>query len=593
MHPKRRKRRSPPRPDSPAAPQPQRPASPPSLDDGESIHEEEDRSATADKQTPEFFNTTFSTYRVSPLHIGSQALTASRLQTLSRRLRDVLVGDVVRGVQVNPGLESDATLGRAGALEHVEWRWVRLTRLLGTGTTAREARETSVEPETGAEPEEEERSRRRGRTRSGANARTGARPRAHAEEAAGEATQKALCLVLAYEKATFSAILLPDITNPTQSAQEAEISSLPWTSSKTTTTAGTKKADGGAAFLHLPLLLLRLPTPLRSVLVDFLSSTFDCRVSPLRLGTQTLVRCWEDWLARNDRGGALHQQQQKDVTLMLGFHLESARVKDDTREEEGGKGAKETVPQLGLKALEVVIPAEEIVRFLHAGEKIKSRAGHSDEGSSADAGQGQKQTMTGHKTSTTTTNNNNNNKRRSDDAFPLGDSVESHRRLRRKLAGGRDGEGWAWRNPPESWSNPDSPAVDEMGAGGWQQRQERRQPFTEALASYLSAHIALDLFHAAVRVQRISCAGFVVAESGRVRISGPRSRNAAAATAPDADDVDADASADGDGPVWSMVRELVRKAKGREWSGAAVELAKLVAGSDDPSQRDEWFVRLD
>ncbi|RYP89280.1 hypothetical protein DL769_000114 [Monosporascus sp. CRB-8-3] len=584
MPPERRKRRSPPRPDSPAAPQPQRSASPPSWDDGESIHEGEDKSAAADEPTPQFFNTTFSTYRVSPLHIGSQALTTSRLQTLSRRLRDVLIGDIVRGVQVNPGLESDAALGRAGALEHVEWRWVRLTRLLGTGTTAREGRETSVEPEAGAEPEEEERSRRRGRTRRGANARTGARPRPQEEEAAGEATPKALCLVLAYEKATFSAILLPDVMNPTQTAQEAEISGLPWTSSKMTTTAGTKRADGGATFLRLPLLLLRLPTPLKSVLVDFLSSTLDCRVSPLRLGTQTLVRCWEDWLARNDRGGAIHQQQQKGVTLTLGFHLEPTRVKGDTREEEGGKEAKETVPQLGLKALEVVIPAEEIVRFLRAGEKIKNRAEHSDRESSAAAGQRQKQMMTTRKTSTTT-----NNKRKSDDAFPLGDNTESHRRLRRKLAGGRDDEGWEWRNPPESWSNPDSRAVDETGAGGGHQRQEQRQPFTEALASYLSAHLALDLFHPGVRVQRIACAGFVVAEGGRVRISGPRSRITTAATSPDADDADADADAgvDGDGPVWSMVRELVRKAKGREWSEAAVDLAKLVAGSDDPQQRDE------
>ncbi|RYP51085.1 hypothetical protein DL768_003529 [Monosporascus sp. mg162] len=576
MPPKRRKRRSPLRPDSPAVPQPQRSASPPSWDDGESIHE------SADEPTPQFFNTTFSTYRVSPLYIGSQALTASRLQTLSRRLRDLLIGDIVRSVQVNPGLKSDAKLGRAGALEHVEWRWVRLTRLLGTGTTARDGRDTSVEPEMGAEPEEEEQSRRRGRTRRGANARTGARPGVQEKEAAGEVTQKALCLVLAYEKATFSAILLPDITNPAQNAQEADISSLPWTSSKTTTTAGTKKADGGATFLHLPLLLLRLPTSLKPVLVDFLSSTLDCRVSPLRLGTQTLVRCWEDWLARNDRGGAIHQQQQKDVTMTLGFHLEPAPNKGDTREEEGGKGAKGTVPQLGLKALEVVIPPEEVVRFLRAGEKIKNRAGHSDRESSVAAGQGQKQTVTRHKTSTITTDNNNYNKRKSDNAFPLGDYTESYRRLRRKLAGGRDDEGWEWRNPPESWSNPDSPAVDETGAGGGQQRQEQQQPFTEALASYLSAHLALDLFHPGVRVQRIVCAGFVVAEGGRVRISGPRSRVTVATTAHDADGADADAGVDGDGLVWSMVTELVRKAKGREWSGAAVELAKLVAGSDGP-----------
>ena len=107
-------------------------------DEEEEGEEEEEEGAEEEQQPDEadapdasslFYNTTFSAYRVSPLHVGREALDAAYFETLSKRLRATLVGDVVRGVQV--GLASDdGALGRAGVLESVEWGWVALADLL-------------------------------------------------------------------------------------------------------------------------------------------------------------------------------------------------------------------------------------------------------------------------------------------------------------------------------------------------------------------------------------------------------------------------------------------------------------------------------
>src|ERR1700761_9004372 len=83
------------------------------------------------------FNTSFSTYRVSPLYVGGKrALDDARLHVLAQRLRATLVGDVVRGVEV--GLDGGGEDLNLGALERVELRWVEAAALLGE-TTPREA----------------------------------------------------------------------------------------------------------------------------------------------------------------------------------------------------------------------------------------------------------------------------------------------------------------------------------------------------------------------------------------------------------------------------------------------------------------------
>lgn len=558
-----RKKRPPPDPPQPQA-QPEHSASPSQNDENSDDHEDSRTSAaTDDEPIPQLFNTAFSTYRVSPLHISSQEpLTASRLQTLSRRLRDLVVGDVVRGVQVGlsgGGLESDATLGRAGALEHVEWRWVPLERLLGGKAPINSNnRERSLELGSADADAGDGGGRQRGRGGKGRNAKARAGATSKTTERRGK--QSALCLELSYENSTFTALLLPDISPPS-GKKETDISRLPWISSMP---AAKEQDSHKSTFLHLPLLILKLPAPLKSILVDFLSSTFDCRVSPLRLGTRTLVRCWEDWLAHHTRNSARRQRQQqhKDVTLTLGFHLEpvfSARAHDRPQEmgKPDGNPTKETLPQLGLKSLDVVIPAAEIVRFLRAGEDIAS------------------QTVAERDGRETTATAPNKRKANDDD-----DDTESHRRLRRKLAGGREDEGWEWRRRNPSSNNTSNPDSSSNNDGG---REQQSQPFTEALASYLKSHLALDLFHPGVRVQRVVCAGFVMAETGRVRIARPRP--VAVGLAPDGgDDVDG-VGADVYGGVWNLVQELVGKARGGEWSADAVKLARLVANSEEEGRK--------
>ena len=87
------------------------------------------RSGADEEVLPPFFNTTFSTHRVSPLYVGKQDLTTPRLKQLAHRLRDTLVGDVVRGVHI--GVESTVTpAGQVGSLESVKIRWFHAQKLL-------------------------------------------------------------------------------------------------------------------------------------------------------------------------------------------------------------------------------------------------------------------------------------------------------------------------------------------------------------------------------------------------------------------------------------------------------------------------------
>ncbi|CAJ2512550.1 Uu.00g055650.m01.CDS01 [Anthostomella pinea] len=477
MPPRKRKRAA------PAAPA--EPSGPPSPSDNE---------PNVDEINPErplrFFNTTFSTYRASPLYIGKEPLSATGLETLSRRLRDTFVGDVVRGVQV--GLESDATLGRAGALERVEWRWASVGSLMdGNGDAARRRTRGGSEElgssarELNSEDEDNEARRRK------------------------KGEKKVLCLDLDYENASFNALLLPELEENGQGRSTRAPKTPSWTWQTTDNGAGAEDQADPAAFLHLPLLLLRMPVPLRAALVDFLASTFDCRVSPLRLGTRSIVHSWESWLAES---GLINRSTlSKDVALTLGFHVEppESNFGDQTADH----SLEETV-QLGLKSIDVIVPADEVYRFLRAGD----RTGHlAKEGG---------------------------RKRGADDDL----SVERQKRRRRKLAGGRDEEGWGWR----SSQSDKTPAPDSVN-------ESFDQPFTEALARYIDHHLALDMFHPGVRILRIACSGFSLSE-GRVKVFSP------------------DAHRDEDGSsaaVWGFVRDLVRKAKGREWSPDAMQLASL------------------
>jgi hypothetical protein len=340
---------------------------------------------------PQFFNVSFTAHRVSSLFIGDEALSSTRLATIAQRLRDTLVGDVVRGVQV--GLESaDAGFGRAGSLEKVTVRWFDADAMLGD--------EDSTTPK-----------------------------------------REGLCFEMRYENTLCTALLLPragerprdknNIIDGPFGADDAF--SVP-------TTFDPPSADGpdDPRFLELPLLLTRMPTQLRSFVLDFICRTFDCRVAQLGLGTRSLTSAWERWV--EDAGLPTRGPLAKDLVITIGFHLPSSE------DEPGDEPAK-----MGLRTIDVIIPADDAGRFLRsdlgADNRLAEKQGWED-----------------------------------DD------------RVRSRLSGGGDEEGWAWLR----------------GENG---EDAAELPFTRALAFYLDKHMALNLFHPSVRIVRIACGGFVLAEN--------------------------------------------------------------------------------
>ncbi|KAK0732213.1 kinetochore complex Sim4 subunit Fta1-domain-containing protein [Lasiosphaeris hirsuta] len=376
------------------------------------------QASSADTPPPPFYNTTFSAHRVSPLHVGRSPLDAQRLQALAQRLRDTLVGDVVRGVEV--GLDGeDHVMGRAGALEAVQVRWVNVRDVLEVGA----GRGLSVE--------------------------------------------------VRYEAAVCTALLLP---------------------------GGEAEAEEG--FLELPLLLMRMPASLKVVIADFLAAAFDCRVSALRLGTRSMVRAWEAWIRA--AGLPTRGPLAKDLVLSLGFY--APPVEKGAADEEGGDAERGTDQPLGLKSIEVFIPAAELRKFVDVGssDSIRQSRDNKTEGNRG---------------------------------------WEDDLKKRRKLAGRLREEGWEWRTSTNT------------EADGEESNVLGEQPFTEALGRYLDQHLGLNLFHPGVRIIKIACGGFVMSES-RMKVFAPADLGEAA---------EGDNSASGQrGAVWELVEDLVDKARARD-----------------------------
>lgn len=360
-----------------------------------------------DDPRPPFFGTTFSTHRVSPLHIGDQADDAA-LHALAGRLRDTLIGDVVRGVYV--GLEpGQGELGKAGSLEGVALRWVSMAHVL----------------------EKEEHERRERSMDLSSNAPAGG------EGLGAYAAKRGIWIDIQYENAECTGILLPDLSGE----DEKDLLAQTWA-------ARGGKVDQ-SRFVQLPLLLLRMPAALKSIVIEWLSSAFDCRISSLTLGTRSLVGTLERWLADAvlPSGGV----SGKDIVLTLGFSLPQlqAPAPDGDNEDDDDVEEPEKVP-VGLRSLDVTIPGGDVQRFLEAGEAMAAEP---------------QQTR----------------------PTPWAGDAKS----RKWLAGGNDDDGWAWK-------------VD----GG-----AMRQPFVDAVARYLDGHLALNLFHPSVRITKVATPGFVLTES--------------------------------------------------------------------------------
>ncbi|KAL1855324.1 hypothetical protein Daus18300_011141 [Diaporthe australafricana] len=431
-------------------------------------------------------NTTFSTHRLSPLHIGSHPLTQDRLHTLSRRLRDFLVGDVVRGVAV--GLDrsaDDGTMVRAGVLEAVAIAWVTLDSLVGPCAAQQLQLDGWECDPTPASGDSENLGDDQAGDVSGLSTSTSV--------GASSGKRRALQILLQYEHAECAALLLPSTTGPTISEDAAAaIDRAASASHGLFNFANRRSYESDTDFLHLPLLLLRMPAPLKAAIIGFLSRTFDCRISALSLGTRNLVQALETWTG--ELGLQTDLRLAKDVVLTLGFYSptvmrpqrrwqQQQNQQDVTQnketEEKGDDASEASGTAMGIKSIDIIIPSPDLRRFISAGQGYE--VGNDEPLSRAQYER----------------------KRAGTGARDLYGETK-----RRKLGGDKDEEGWAWRQCPAA----SKPSYSSFGPGP-------PQPFIEALAQYVQQHLALDMFHPAVRISKIACGGFVLSE-GRVKIFG-------------------------------------------------------------------------
>lgn len=176
------------------------------------------------------FDTSWTIHRLSPLYHGREFQTLldnpEALEAYSLRLRDLLRGDVLRGVQVGLGGfgAADDVLSKAGFLTECTWE------ALPTWSYWNEEHSMLEDSEQ--------------------------RPKTF-----DPGNTLGILITLEYENITYKAALLAGPTG---------------------------YHDQRPELTHLPLLLTRLPSSLRQTFISFLSSNFDTRCSVLRLPSSFL-----------------------------------------------------------------------------------------------------------------------------------------------------------------------------------------------------------------------------------------------------------------------------------------------------------------
>ncbi|KAL4736316.1 kinetochore complex Sim4 subunit Fta1-domain-containing protein [Aspergillus similis] len=237
-------------------------------------------------------NTSWTSHRLSPLHYEinkdaeSKSLLTNRtaLDTYAARLRDHLTNSLA--VAGAPTLQHDpATSTTLGALQSCTWEAISSLSFL----------HASLIPQNG----------------------DGGAFEQNQEEPAG------LLITVTYENATYKAALLSsDSVSRGQSQDQEQMQKQKkrkrgrpsLKSSITTVSAST----------HLPLLLTRLPKPLRESFISFLSSNFDTYVSALRISSQGLCGVLESYLSGLALAGAANvgadvEEIMREIHITLSF----------------------------------------------------------------------------------------------------------------------------------------------------------------------------------------------------------------------------------------------------------------------------------
>ncbi|KAL4965986.1 uncharacterized protein BDV14DRAFT_171886 [Aspergillus stella-maris] len=292
-------------------------------------------------------NTSWTCHRLSPLHHANIELKSSSLlqdttalNLHATRLRDHLTNSLAdaAGWRAAPGGGEDEPssaggLSALGALQNCTWEGISSLDFVGS--------DGIVDEEGGAE----------------------------GKEPAG------LLITLAYENSTYRAALLSlpsDATSQSGSKTETQNQSqVPQKrkrgrpSLKSSSSSGNPNPNSKTS-TNLPLLLTRLPKPLRENLISFLSSNFDTYISPLRISSAGLASLLESYVA------AL--QSSSSSTQTRDGEGEAVQVQDIIRELSLTLSFAPPIAP-SLKALNLGVPRETFGAFLTSSNTPSSRSG--------------------------------------------------------------------------------------------------------------------------------------------------------------------------------------------------------------------------
>lgn len=185
-----------------------------------------------------FYGAKYHVYTASPYYRGSAPILDS-LQIHERRFRDTVLGDRLRGIQIANELAGSGSRVSGGTFKSCSWR------LIGSEKEWNK-RYNNEENDNDNNDEEDEMSMLD----------------LSAQEARGAYVE------IRYERATYNAVLIGD---PKEKS----------------------RIDG---FTNLPLLLVKMPTALREAFVHYLTTTFDSRITPMKLRSAFLSKSLENIL---------------------------------------------------------------------------------------------------------------------------------------------------------------------------------------------------------------------------------------------------------------------------------------------------------
>ncbi|KAF2245777.1 hypothetical protein BU26DRAFT_607954 [Trematosphaeria pertusa] len=202
------------------------------------------------------YNRTYLLYRLSPLHTGDAPLLHERsLRTHAKRLREQLKGDSVRGVEVDFAAAEDA-LPRLGPLEECAWD------MIGDEDAWIDRHRQLVDPDA-----------------------------SQLSSVLAPEQARGIQVSLEYETQSYNALLLRD----------PRVASSP---------------DG---FTALPLLLVKMPAPVRDIFLNYLRTSFDAHVAPLRLPSAFIAASLETFFRH--LSASTSTQSIQDVIRQLHVQL--------------------------------------------------------------------------------------------------------------------------------------------------------------------------------------------------------------------------------------------------------------------------------